>query len=105
MALVVLGLQARGVPTVSSDKLCFDRTSTALSMRSLQGTFTLRTYSRDSSVGIPKRVPEHNAVLRLPHQTPSESMASFDSYATKRGVKQGRRTVQNATSDVIDWHL
>jgi hypothetical protein len=53
--LVVLGLQARGVPTVSSDRLCFDRTSTALAMRSLQGTFVFRTYSRNSSEGIPKR--------------------------------------------------
>lgn len=51
----LLGLQARGTPTVSSDQICFDKTSTALTMRSLQGTFALRTYSRDSSEGIPKQ--------------------------------------------------
>lgn len=57
MALVVLGLQARGNPTASSDKLCFDTTSTAFTMRFLRGTLetSLRTCSRDSSEGIPKR--------------------------------------------------
>ena len=68
-------------------------TSTPLSMRPLSGTFerTLETHR----VGISKpRVPEHNAVLRLPHHVPAEIRRprwQHDSYAPKGGVKQGRR--------------